>query len=147
MMRDRLIELMQEWGTKNTDSFPFENVADHLLANGVIVPPCKVGSEVYYIKDSKIQALRVDYGTFGEIDLTMSARCKDEADMCEAGCWLDGKTCGIRFDYSHIGKTVFLTKELAEEALRKEQANNRRTCLNYKSTKEEAERALKGGEG
>ena len=32
-------------------------------------------------------------------------------------------------------------------ATRKEQANNRRTCLKYKFTREEAEAKLKGGEG
>ena len=46
-MRDRLIEIMQKWGSENTDSFPFESVADYLIANGVIVPP-KV---VYFIVD------------------------------------------------------------------------------------------------
>ena len=49
--RDRLIELMQNWGTENTDSFPFESVADYLLANGVIVPPCKVGDKVYILEE------------------------------------------------------------------------------------------------
>lgn len=46
-MKDRLIELMRKWGNANTDSFPFESVADYLIANGVIVPP-KV---VYFIVD------------------------------------------------------------------------------------------------
>ena len=45
-MRNKLIEIMQNWGTENTDSFPVESVADYLLANGVIVPPCKVGDKV-----------------------------------------------------------------------------------------------------
>lgn len=49
-MRDRLIQLMQEWGNKNTDSFPFESVADYLIVNGVIVPPCKVGEILYLIQ-------------------------------------------------------------------------------------------------
>lgn len=115
-MRERLIELIQDSVSGCARNWA-EVIADYLLTNGVIVPPCKVGDEVHYIIDGKIQALRVDYGTFGEIDLTMSARCKDEADMCEAGCWWDGKTCGIGFGYSHIGKTVFLTREEAEKAL------------------------------
>lgn len=49
-MRDRLVQLMQEWGDKNTDSFPFESVADYLISNGVIVPPCKVGEILYLIQ-------------------------------------------------------------------------------------------------
>ena len=30
------------------------NLADYLLANGVIVPPCKVGDTVYYLEGSRI---------------------------------------------------------------------------------------------
>ena len=48
-MLDRLIELMRKWGNKNNDSFTYESVADSLLANGVIVPPCKLGDTVWYI--------------------------------------------------------------------------------------------------
>ena len=47
-MKDRLIEMMMLWGNENTDSFNFEGVADYLIANGVIVPPCKVGQTIYY---------------------------------------------------------------------------------------------------
>lgn len=44
-MRDRLIELLKhEFGTKVS-----EITADYLLANGVIVPPCKVGDTIYCI--------------------------------------------------------------------------------------------------
>ena len=45
-MRDRLIELMQDWGNKNTDSFPFESVAEYLLENGVLVAPMKMSKEL-----------------------------------------------------------------------------------------------------
>ncbi len=37
--RDRLIELLQDY-------LYSEQIADHLLANGVIVPPCEVGDKV-----------------------------------------------------------------------------------------------------
>lgn len=39
-MRERLVELL----AKGMD---YTNLADYLLANGVIVPPCKVGDTVY----------------------------------------------------------------------------------------------------
>ena len=53
-MRDRLIELLNkkydhfcdQCGV-NKDSHYTENLADYLLANGVIVPPCKVGDTLY----------------------------------------------------------------------------------------------------
>lgn len=57
-MRDRLIELINEahcvdvWDY-HTDDFkepnPIEELADYLLENGIIVPPCKVGDVVYYL--------------------------------------------------------------------------------------------------
>lgn len=61
-MRDRLIELINEAEYESlkyemaNKIYPFDDyksrsefVADHLLANGVIVPPCKVGDTVYCI--------------------------------------------------------------------------------------------------
>lgn len=48
--RKRLIELMIEAKKADTDDIPFSDfLADYLLANGVIVPPCKVGDTVYFI--------------------------------------------------------------------------------------------------
>ena len=50
-MRDRLVELISqaktqwEGGTNNLDG----KIADHLIANGVIVPKFKVGDRVWYI--------------------------------------------------------------------------------------------------
>ena len=38
--RDRLIELLRKSGASFENALP-EEIADHLLANGVIVPPCK----------------------------------------------------------------------------------------------------------
>ena len=55
-MRERLIELLNkkydhfcdQCGV-NKDSRYTENLAEYLLANGVIVPPCKVGGKVWFI--------------------------------------------------------------------------------------------------
>ena len=49
-MRDRLIELIEYVQTRADDTRCLgEVIADNLLANGVIVPPCKVGDTVYYL--------------------------------------------------------------------------------------------------
>ena len=55
-MRDRLVELLQNFAdgtyTSNVrfvDNTKVDDVADYLLANGVIVPPVKVGDTVYRI--------------------------------------------------------------------------------------------------
>ena len=52
-MRDRLIELVKDSLIKHIDKSCLlaENIADDLLENGVIVPPCKVGDKVYDISE------------------------------------------------------------------------------------------------
>ena len=50
-MRDRLIELLEEAeGQVNNDYPSLESMADYLIANGVIIPPCKVGETLYLIQ-------------------------------------------------------------------------------------------------
>lgn len=110
-MRDRLIKLIL-----NTPVLKFpsgsraqgktyqtaQNLADHLLANGVIVPSVKVGQTVYHIFGSTIIDCKVATITiepFAEIGMS----------FCCYG--------GITFDMRHWGKIVFLTKEEAEKAL------------------------------
>ena len=106
-MRDRLIELMQEWGTKNTDSFPFENVADHLLANGVVCLPCKAGSQIYRIIGEN--TLNPKIGRWDIVSLTIYP---DEIGYVDdTDNWIPLKD---------IGKTVFITREEAERALKGE---------------------------
>ena len=54
-MRDRLIELLDNADIQiNGNVTPYrdygiENLADYLLENGVIVPPCKVGARIYAV--------------------------------------------------------------------------------------------------
>lgn len=51
-MRDRLIKLIKASLTQHADKSCelAENIADDLLANGTVVPPCKVGDIVYQIE-------------------------------------------------------------------------------------------------
>lgn len=51
-MRERLIELLGDY-------LYSEQIADHLIANGVIVPPCKVGDTVYIEAQGKIKQATV----------------------------------------------------------------------------------------
>lgn len=102
-MRDRLIEIMQEWGNENTDSFPFKSVADFLLKNGVIVPPCKVGDKLYIVADISKKII--------------------EATIIGVWIFFDNKTYSVITDFgtihtNSIGVTVFLTREEAKQALK-----------------------------
>lgn len=83
--------------------------ADHLLSNGVIVPPCKVGDTVYYpahetsvVYETKVYAIGERRG---KITINPKAYPIDAITMF-----------GVEF-----GKTIFLTKSQAEEALKNEQ--------------------------
>ena len=105
-MRDRLIELLDKAYSqdyKGDYEGGIKQLADYLLANGIIVTPFKVGDTVYYIPfgnhivECKVAKIVIE--PFKEIG--MSFHCYG----------------GIAFDMRHIGETVFLTKEEAERAL------------------------------
>ena len=91
-----------------------ERTADLLLEHGVVLLPCKVGDRLYEVTGRKtvsvykVKAIRVElFSLFIEWDIV------------EGLVWqsLSGINAG------DIGKTVFLTREEAEKAL-KERENN-----------------------
>jgi hypothetical protein len=51
--RDRLIELLTEFYGVDPMYYGVDanGIADHFLSNGVIVPPCKVGDNVYILEE------------------------------------------------------------------------------------------------
>ena len=94
--RERLIELL-----KNEQSRYSEDIADYLLANGVIVPPCKVGQTVYRIVEMSTGVMMNSTYTIKRFIRTVEVTKNNFFDVCE-----------------NWGKTVFLTKEEAEKALK-----------------------------
>ena len=95
--RDRLIELIDE--AINDEETSYSNIADYLLANGVIVLPCKVGAKVWFIKKDRVP----------DDDYRMNFHCE----------WVMGY---VHFQLSmieKIGKTMFLTREEAEQELQR----------------------------
>ena len=109
--RDRLIELIKQkqnggWrfitGEYTTDVFN-EHLADYLLANGVIVPPCKVGDTVYTV------------GVFtGQIIPSNVVGI----DYTANDVFLHLENSTFVSVVHQLGKTVFLTKEETEEKLK-----------------------------
>lgn len=134
-MRDRLVELIKNTrehcnkancgncGLAKFGGFPDckdKLLADYLLGNGVIVPPCKVGQTVYtnfamqgwYYrdKDRPYSAKIVFMGLNNSEEMgggLINVLFKKNGNM-------------MQFNFSDIGKTVFLTKE---EAISKLQAS------------------------
>lgn len=96
-------------------------VADCLLANGVIVPPVKIGQMVYIpwnydgtngIAFSEVTRIIIDgTGSYAITDL-----CSDDDGFLE-------KYNYGKFDFADFGKTVFLTRKGAEKALAERAVN------------------------
>lgn len=67
-MRERLIELLEDCGRSQMPMVAglelwADDIADYLLANGVIVPPCKIGDTVWYISgihNSLVKSAKVE---------------------------------------------------------------------------------------
>ena len=145
-MRDRLVELLlgiipcnaescsavcdgrcQEFD--DLDRCQIGQLADHLIANGVLLPPCKVGDMVYCIMfqpafqpafqtvDCK---LHVEKGFVKEFRITNETLCVNIVD-CEH---IKYANLNINVPYDAFGKTVFFTKEQAEQKLKEMRADN-----------------------
>ena len=105
--RERLIDLMIDAKRTEPETGSFtEYLADYLLKQGVIVLPCKVGDKVYRSSDclGVVQFVIISFNIY-ESEMFFT-------DDSENIIYL-----------SDIGKTVFLTREEAEKAL-KERENN-----------------------
>jgi hypothetical protein len=113
-MRDRLIELIKHDNCPNpyfcsekckyseSSDCHSERIADYLLANGVIVPPCKVGDTVY-----QQDGVRIYESVIEEITIDIAAVRPNKMIFY---------TNKITFDQTAIGRIIFLTREEAEAA-------------------------------
>ena len=112
-MRDTLIKKIKDSLNRHIGKSCLlaENIADDLLANGVIVPPCKVGDTVYvtyagYVTTAKVLALYI-VREGGMFDLQIKTKCE--------------KVVGFKMVIdkdNYAFSDVFLTEEEAEEKLK-----------------------------
>ena len=117
--RDRLVELLQ--GKSIDTTADVEYVADYLLANGAFVSPCMVGQTVYYVSEKPIN-LQVLSNTVYEAEVVTILTTNLGTSLViqirnEYGCTEIP-------DVNDWGKTVFLSREEAEEALNNVQNGN-----------------------
>lgn len=106
-MRERLYELIVDAEntiyrekTYITDTERIEKIADHLLANGVIVPPCKLRDTVYCIRYDKARKPFIK-----------------PLEVLSITLFHTGDFAIFTTKEDILGKTVFLTREEAENAL------------------------------
>ena len=99
--RERLIDLMIEAKRTDPETGSFTDyLADYLLEHGVIVLPCKVGDTVYHVFPKK----GIQTNTVRQIRI--------------GSCGMNIFDFNGFFEPSDFGKTVFLTREEAEKALK-----------------------------
>ena len=125
--RDRLIELLEDTAHEKGGMPSFKDIADYLLANGVIVPPCKVGDTVWinyeYSKSIirtcpvKVYAYRIDTKK-NNMRICVEGNIKISAYGGHYNHYYNGT-----FKWDSVGKTVFLTKKEAEEKLKELKEN------------------------
>ena len=113
--KERLTKIVKDSLIRHIDKLDSlaKNIVGDLIANGVIVPPCKVGDKVFVVNGlwvSEYTVMRYWYD-----GLFFNFRCENEEYA--ADCWV------FTFFDERIGKTVFLTREEAEKALA-ERGNN-----------------------
>lgn len=112
-MRDRLIELIAKgssslWGkTLHGRKEQLEYLADYLLDNGVVCPPCKVGDTVHCIFEGEIRELKVI-----SFSVLISSAIKHSSIHTT-----NSRGAVLSYEQCDFNKTVFLTKEEAERAL------------------------------
>ena len=107
-MRDRLSNMIQS-AVGGCAKYWADVIADKLIAEGVIVPPCKVGQTVYVIQIGEIYECRVN-------EICMSA---GNNNVVVLDRFINGfliRRYGAEY-FNAFGETVFLTKDDAEAAI------------------------------
>ena len=122
--RERLVELLDKAFLECDDNYGrpcTEQVADYLMSNNVVVLPCKVGDTVYYIneysdiylcKDTIYEAKVARMVITKNNEIALVIHIKDESGLTEYP------------NVKNFGKTVFLSRAEAENAL-KERKNEK----------------------
>ena len=116
--RDRLIELIgdkqpsAEYENYNSVEWA-EHLADYLLANGVIVPPCKVGDTVWFLLEDDFP---VHKWFLSEEKITEVASKGFFTSSFAEPCGTED--FGNYTAYSEVGKEAFFNKPEAEAKLK-----------------------------
>ena len=123
--KERLVELLEEYYDMMCNQTADVELADYLLSNGVIVPPCKVGDTVYilqfdtggneYILEEQVQTVFVDRQLNIELGIGFSEEWFPDSNYYVSAERI-GKT--ERVKNGKIQILVFQTRKEAEQALK-----------------------------
>lgn len=115
--RKRLIELIrfayQQGRMHEEQKQVEETMVDYLLANGVIVPPCKVGDTVYWISDENLDTREPELAVL-EDEVPIKGIFITENDVyVSTGSFED-----VISLCDKVNEDIYLRQELAEHALK-----------------------------
>ena len=127
-MRDRLLELIFQGDEKCSEQdcrdckhhgnefCGFEHIANYLIENGVVVPPCKVGETVYYIHETYWDKNYKDYIDTKELkeDVVQIVECPE----LKTNLMLEVKEFDWDLFNNWLNGEIFLTKAEAEQKLK-----------------------------
>lgn len=119
-MRDRLTELARDASAKwyreavegTTEKTSSAYIADHLLTNGVVLPPVSVGQTVWVYNQTANNIYR---NTVICIKIAGTSKYANKISVKYIN--QRGETSIRKFAWSQIGKQVFLSEEEAVQAL------------------------------
>ena len=131
-MRDRLVELFGDESCPKQipcDICEYQDFynchhyarADHLIANGVILPPCKVGDKVYMIGTNIKQNYVYSGWDYVKAKPVYEIKETKKYFVYE---YVVPNIEWVFVNFYNIGKTVFLTKEQAEQKLKEMRVEN-----------------------
>ena len=98
---------IHECGFDPDKRVPADKLADFLLANGVLLPPCKVGDEVWHVLNLKSSDAERWFMVKGGVQRLLYGANGISVETWDWGTYTENE----------IGKTVFLTREEAEEEI------------------------------
>lgn len=108
--KEKLIELIREFGLSG---YEIKDLSDYLLANGVVVLPCKVG-DIVYVPHIEHHCTNNKCFCCETVQEVADKAC----DFHEIGKAIFEENFKLEM-LDSVGKTVFLTREEAKAALEK----------------------------
>lgn len=99
--KERLANLLDEFWLEHYDACNTDAMTEHLLSNGVIVPPCKVGDVVYLIMAAYST---LDKSTYFAVPI-------EGVVDCISFCGERGNEIDIRLNSDFGGEVVYRTFE------------------------------------
>lgn len=122
--KEKLIELISDELHWTFTPMAIEHIADFLIANGVVVLPCKVGDTVYVNYIYGRNKIITDSQMVYSIEQTVGVNDESYWKVCAKQVIEKGYIVCHEYTEDDFGKTVFLTCEEAEAALKKMEEHN-----------------------